>query len=247
VKSKKLPLLIALVALIGIFSAISQQAFSDEVTGEASTPQKCGGEFLDGTTPVIHASTVNFQPSSIETMRIGNTGNGPATVELIEVGDFFAKGGEFLFEGCNARWSSFTGDLYRDMNGFCDSVDPFIEVLPGKAVGEDPRTFVDRDIRTLPLINPNLLVPIVDGGLGDPIVAANKNRIAISCTPNIAQCDEGFEEENGACLCIEGFELGGNGQCLEVCPDNSDDIAQKRTCECDDGFFPSGSACIEPQ
>jgi len=213
----------------------------------------CGAEFFDATIPVSHASTLNFQPSSIETMRIGNTGSGPATVDFTEVGDFFDKAGVFLFSGCNARWSSFTGDLYRDMQSFCNfgfEGFEFIEVLPGKAAEGDPSTFVDRFIRTLPLINPDFFAPIDQGGLGeDPIVAANKNRIAISCTPDIATCDEGFEEVNGACLCISGFELGtsfdSTGQCLEVCPDTFIANDQKRACECPEGFFPDGNQCFE--
>jgi len=234
----------------GVFEILTSG--NNVVTGTSSTPQRCGVEFLDGTTPVIHASTLNFQPSSIETMRLGNTGNGPAVVDFTEVGDFFDKGGLNLFSGCDARWSAFAGDLYRDMQPFCafgfDGFE-FIEVLPGKAAEGDPRTSVDRHIRTLPLINPDLFAPIDQGGLGeDPIVAANKNRIAVSCTPDIATCDEGFEEVNGACLCISGFELGtgfeSTGQCLEVCPLNSQANEQKRACECDDGFFPSDGECI---
>jgi len=216
------------------------------VTGVATTPQLCGGVILDGTAPVSHQTTFNNQPSSQETMRIGNTGSGPATGELIDVGDFNDKMTGFLFSGCEARWSSFAGDLYADMNGFCDfsfSVGPpFIEVLPGKAAPGDPRTSVDRFIRTLPQIDPDKFMPVDMGGLGDPIVAASKHTLAISCTPEVAMCAEGFEEVNGACLCTTGFELDGN--CLEACPVDSLPNEQKRECECDAGFFPFGSECI---
>jgi len=215
VKTKKLSVLITLVALIGTFTAslplivIEANAGGPTVEMEVNVPPFCGLAFVPPFDGILtFPTTINFAVSDPRSVTLSNTGNGagevsisgssvthPTTTNL--VGDWLDDNGGLLWEVFRTRFAS-SDIAYTQMTPVSFIPQTFIEVL----VGQDQ---AERIFKVRPFDQTGQ-----DNVLGHQIMD-----LEIDCAP-ARSCPGGQVVSNGDCVPA--------AECVEtpqICDDNN--------------------------